>query len=424
MTPKHILALCSFITITCYAQGPRISVAEVTRIETTLAANDMQGRRAGTPGIDKAAAFIAAEFKKAGLQPLQGSSFLQSFQMLRPKLMEQKIEIDDVEKNAKSVIVVTAEKELKVNEKSGYRIEHIKAGANFRQSVQNILAVNEAVVVFIDTAFAKDFLRLNNLKRQLMQGAKNMVFVLGAYQPKEFTIKAEHSFEATPFANVVGVLPGKKAKGQYIIFSGHYDHLGIGKPQNGDSIYNGANDDAAGTTAVISLAHYFAKQKNNNRTLVFAAFTAEEIGGFGSQFFSKQLPPDSVVAMLNIEMIGTESKWGKNSAYITGFEKSNLGQLLQTSLKGTAFTFHPDPYPEQDLFYRSDNATLARLGVPAHTISTSKMDSEPNYHKASDEVQTLNMQNMTEIIKAIALSAKALVAGEATPTRVDKTTLR
>jgi hypothetical protein len=123
-------------------------------------------------------------------------------------------------------------------------------------------------------------------------------------------------------------------------------------------------------------------------------------------------------------MIGTESKWGKNSAYITGFEKSSMGTILQKNLGGSSFTFQPDPYPDQQLFYRSDNASLARLGVPAHTISTSKMDSEPNYHKASDEIETLDLQNMTEIIKAIALSATSIVKGLDTPSRVDTTQLR
>jgi Zn-dependent M28 family amino/carboxypeptidase len=194
--------------------------------------------------------------------------------------------------------------------------------------------------------------------------------------------------------------------------------------ENNDSIYNGANDDAAGTTAMIMLAKYFKKLNDNERTLVFAAFTAEEIGGFGATYFSKQFDPVQVMAMFNIEMIGTESKWGKNSAYITGFEKTNMGEILQNNLKGTDFTFHPDPYPTQQLFYRSDNATLARLGVPAHTISTSKMDSEPNYHKASDEIGTLDMQNMAAIIRAIALSSKGIVSGKETPSRVDVSALR
>ena len=84
------------------------------------------------------------------------------------------------------------------------------------------------------------------------------------------------------------------------------------------------------------------------------------------------------------------------------------------------FSFNADPYPQEQLFYRSDNATLAAIGVPAHTISTSKMDSEPNYHQLSDEVSTLDLDNMTEIIKAIALSSESIINGKDTPTRIAK----
>ena len=128
--------------------------------------------------------------------------------------------------------------------------------------------------------------------------------------------------------------------------------------------------------------------------------------------------------MFNIEMIGTESKWGKNSAYITGYEKTDMGTILQRNLAGTVFQFYPDPYTDQNLFYRSDNATLARLGVPAHTISTSKMDNEPNYHKVSDHFETLDMDNMNEIIKAIALSAQTIISGKDTPSRVNTAQLK
>jgi Zn-dependent M28 family amino/carboxypeptidase len=227
---------------------------------------------------------------------------------------------------------------------------------------------------------------------------------------------------------VVGVLSGKKSNSgkeeEFVIFSGHYDHLGIGRPVNGDSIYNGANDDAAGITAVIMLAKYFKALNKNERTLVFVAFTAEEVGGYGSQYFSRQMEPKKIMAMFNIEMIGTESKWGKNSAYITGYEKTNMGDIMAKDLEGTGFTFYPDPYPQQQLFYRSDNATLARLGVPAHTISTSKMDTEPHYHQLTDHVETLDLQNMTAIIKAIALSAKSIIAGTASPSRVKQDDIR
>jgi Zn-dependent M28 family amino/carboxypeptidase len=150
--------------------------------------------------------------------------------------------------------------------------------------------------------------------------------------------------ERGKLTNVVGILPGKGNAGEDVIFSAHYDHLGVGRPNaKGDSIYNGANDDASGVTAVILLARYFSQYKNNARTLVFAAFTAEEIGEYGSKYFSGQFDPDAVMAMFNIEMIGSPSKWGSNSAFITGYDRTDMGKILGKNLAGSAFTFSPIP---------------------------------------------------------------------------------
>lgn len=411
-----------FLPVIIFAQSAPKS-GEVKRVLTTLASDEMQGRRAGTPGIDKAAAFIANEFQKAGLQTMNGSSYLQEFSMLRPKLKEQKLEIDDVELDPKNLVVITAKKDLKVNEKSGYTTHTLQKNEysdlrKFFNAARAIVSEEKNAVVFVDTALASFFPRLNGFKRQFFSMDHDIIFVLGNPYSTEFTLKAEHEFEETKMANVVGILPGKSKSKELVIFSAHYDHLGIGKPEKGDSIFNGANDNAAGTTAVIMLANHFKKQNNNERTLVFVAFTAEEMGGYGSQYYSKSINPDDAVAMFNMEMIGTESKWGKNSAFITGFDKSNMGEILQKNLEGTAFTFHPDPYPTQQLFYRSDNATLARLGVPAHTISTAKMEDEPHYHKQSDHVETLDVVNMAAVIEAIAKSATSIISGKDTPTRV------
>jgi len=223
-----------------------------------------------------------------------------------------------------------------------------------------------------------------------------------------------------PLFNVVGMIPGKSKAKEIVVFSGHYDHLGILKSQDQDSIANGADDDASGTTAVIALAKYYKALNNNERTLIFVAFTAEEIGGFGAKHFSSLLNPDDVVAMFNIEMIGKESKFGKNTAFITGFDKSDFGKILQKNLEGSQFTFHPDPYPRQNLFYRSDNATLAALGVPAHTISTDQIDTDKFYHTIKDEYSTLDTENILSTIKSIAISATTIVKGIDTPTRIPK----
>lgn len=226
--------------------------------------------------------------------------------------------------------------------------------------------------------------------------------------------------DGKPLFNVVGMIPGKSKAKELVIFSGHYDHLGIVKGNEQDSIANGADDDASGITAMIALAKYYKALNNNQRTLVFVAFTAEELGGFGSKHFSKKLNPDDVVAMFNIEMIGKESKFGKNTAFITGFDKSDFGKILQKNLAGTEFAFHPDPYIRQNLFYRSDNATLAALGVPAHTISTDQIDTDQLYHTVKDEYSTLDTENILATIKAIAKSAISIVKGTDTPTRIPR----
>ena len=403
-----------------------INAKEVERIEKVLAADDMRGRKTFSPEIDKAADFIAEEFKKAGLQTFNNASgFRQDFAMVSPKFVSGSATFDNAPVDFKNVIVITSQPGFLINEKSGYEKVKIEAGKNFQSEAIKYVRSGKNYLVLVDTSYTKNFSRLAGLKRAMFKMDNSVVFVLTTADPKAFTVEARHDITEQKLANVVGILPGKSRKDEYVVFSAHYDHIGVGKPDNnGDSIYNGANDDAAGTTAVIMLAKYFKALANNERTIVFAAFTAEEVGGFGSQYFSRQFDPAKVMAMFNIEMIGTESKWGKNSAFITGYEKTDMGAIMQKNLEGTGFTFYPDPYTEQNLFYRSDNATLARLGVPAHTISTSKMDSEPNYHKVSDHVETLDMENMAMIIKSIALASRSIVAGKDAPTRVKVEDLR
>ncbi len=397
-----------------------INAAEVERIESVLSADDMQGRKAGTPGIDKAATFIASEFRATGLQQLPGViNYRQEFTMLQPRHLFTAAVINGNRVNENDVIVITQRQGVSITDQSGYEKVYIGAKQNLFQEARKYVGSSKNLVIIVDTAHRKNFARLSGFRRPSFRSEVSQAFVLYASDPATYSITSRHNISELKLANVIGMLPGKSKKDEYVIFSAHYDHLGIGKPTaEGDSIYNGANDDAAGTTAVMMLAKYFKALNNNERTLLFVAFTAEESGGFGSQYFSNQLDPAKVMAMFNIEMIGTESNWGKNSAYITGFDKTDMGTILQKNLAATGFTFHPDPYPDQNLFYRSDNATLAALGVPAHTISTAKMDKEKFYHSQDDEIGTLDMNNMAAIIRAIALSSKGIVNGSETPTRV------
>ncbi len=420
-----------FVCLLCFAQNidKIINAVEVERIEKILSADDMHGRKTFTPGIDKAADFIAAEFAKSKLQFFGNSkTYFQEFAMVKAKPISVTGRLDADSLTVNNVTANTTSAEINITSLKDYEVIVVKKDDDFNKTVFPIFDAEKNVLVLVDTFHARRFKSMQRFTGNAkFSSAVSQVFILTAnLNPATLNLSIKNELTEQRLKNVMGVLPGKSKKDEYVVFSGHYDHLGIGKPdKNQDSIFNGANDDAAGTTAVMMLAKYFsALKEKNERTIIFVAFTAEEIGGFGSRYFSKQLNADKVVAMFNIEMIGTESKWGTNSAYITGYEKSDMGKILQSNLTNSKFKFEPDPYPKQNLFYRSDNATLAELGVPAHTISTSKMeeapDNEPNYHKQSDEIGTLDMNNMAEIIKAIALSSKTIVSGKDTPTRVEK----
>ena len=428
---KILLAglLSAFFSLTVVAQSTQtFTEKEVATTLSKLSADEMAGRQAFGSTIHLAAGFIADEFVKYLLQPLPGlTSHLQTFVMINSKPLESsKVTVGTDAVSAQYIISQTAEKKLKITPASGYEVIRLNEGDNAMATFRSIRGKKGNVLVLMHSSHEPFFIRVKQNAAARMKSETSIVFVLTAQSTAEtFDLVLDNEITEVKLSNVAGMIPGKTKPNEYVIFSGHYDHIGIGKPnEKGDSIYNGANDDASGTTAVMMLAKHFATVGQNERTIVFAAFTAEEVGGFGSQYFSKQLDPAKVVAMFNIEMIGTDSKWGTNSAYITGYEKTNMGEILQKNLLGSPFQFHPDPYPEQQLFYRSDNATLARLGVPAHTISTSKMDNEPHYHKASDEVGTLDTKNMTEIIRAIAMSSKSIIAGLDTPNRVDPGQLR
>ena len=234
-----------------------------------------------------------------------------------------------------------------------------------------------------------------------------------------FKFKPRRSNDSIVGSNIIGVLPGTSQKGEYVVISAHYDHLGIRQKEGQlDSIYNGANDNASGVTGVLALAEYFAKKKLNKRTIVFIAFTAEEMGLVGSRYFGKGIDASKFVAGINLEMIGKTPSFGPNTAWLTGFDRSDFGKIVQKNLEGSGYKLYPDPYKQFRLFFRSDNASLARLGVPSHTFSTSPIDTDKDYHQASDEAETLDVWVITQTIRAVARGTESIIDGTDTPTRI------
>lgn len=402
----------------------------VDHLIKSLSSDEMQGRGTFTPGIDKAASFIEKEFKQIGLQPLAGASgYRQSFFKYQLKPISSQVTIDGQAVESDHIAVVgNNSQELSFDQTNSDGWVKLNPEKDFVSQYRSLARSGKKQLVLVDVKFVDAFNRLRGqmgraLDEKDLNPAKSsaMVFVLDKDTiAKDFKVALKSEAVKLPLFNVAGIIPGKSKAKELVIFSGHYDHMGIVKAIEGDSIMNGADDDASGTSAMIALAKYYKKLNNNERTLIFVAFTAEEIGGFGARYFSQQLNPDDVVAMFNIEMIGKDSKFGKNTAFITGYDKSDFGKILQKNLAGTEFTFHPDPYPTQNLFYRSDNATLAALGVPAHTISTDQIDTDKLYHTVKDEYATLDVENILSTIKAIAKSAVSIVKGIDTPTRIEK----
>ena len=408
------------------ANSNNISIESMTKDITFLASDELNGRASFSKDIDKAATYISQRFQEIGLVPMKGENiFKQTFDIINiiPKSLSATINNKAITDNHLSM--ASTIENIQWSTKKDFTTHVVGKDDNMRQVIGSLNQQGGKHLVLINSAHAKLFAGyrsyfargLNKLHLD-HQGAIIMILT-DDITIDSVTVLAKNKITKQKLTNVVGVLPGKKLKNEIVLYSAHYDHLGAAPTGEGDVIYNGADDDASGTTAVINLAQYYAKKGDNARSLMFSAFTAEEIGGFGSRYFSQQLNPDDVVAMINIEMIGKPSKFGAGEMWMTGMERSNLGALLNENLKDKGTEIHQDPYPEQNLFYRSDNATLARLGVPAHSFSSTQLDKDKHYHQVSDDLASLDLSSMHKVIESLSIATQGLVNGNITPTRVD-----
>jgi len=208
--------------------------------------------------------------------------------------------------------------------------------------------------------------------------------------------------------NTLGILRGSDPSLQHaaILFSAHLDHLGIGTPVNEDNIYNGADDDASGTTAVLEIARMLGRGGRPRRTVIFALFGSEEMGELGATYFSQHppLPLKQIAANLEIEMIGRPDPAVKDDTlWLTGWERSNLGP----SLAAHGAQLVADPHPDENFFTRSDNFVLAKKGVVAQTISSYGLHAD--YHQPSDDLAHLNFKHMDGAIESLITPIEWLV---------------
>lgn len=239
----------------------------------------------------------------------------------------------------------------------------------------------------------------------------------GIEKAADFIINDLESFGAEPFFssykdtlsnykptsyNVVGMLEGTDdtLKDKFILIGAHYDHIGLTDPVRGDAIANGANDNASGSTTILEIARYFAENKSNKRSLIFAWFSAEEKGLLGSKHLAERLKKEGLdlYTMLNFEMVGVPLKGKDYFMYITGYEMSNLAQVCNSYSGGKLIGFLPTA-KSYNLFKRSDNYPFAQeFEVPAHTFCTFDFTNFDYYHKPDDELSEMDFGHMVEVI--------------------------
>jgi hypothetical protein len=211
--------------------------------------------------------------------------------------------------------------------------------------------------------------------------------------------------------NLVGLLKGSDPKlaAEVIVVDAHYDHLGIGVPVGGDSIYNGADDDASGTVSVLSVAKALASGPHPKRSILFVLTTGEEEGLLGTNWLLAHfpLPFDSVVANLETEMIGRPDSLagGPGKAWLTGYGRSTMGAMLARAHIAVV----ADPRPSQHFYERSDNIAFAERGIPAHTLSS--FDLHADYHQPSDDLSRIDLAHMTAVINSAVRAVQLLANG-------------
>nr|MBA3242563.1 M28 family peptidase [Acidobacteriota bacterium] len=233
--------------------------------------------------------------------------------------------------------------------------------------------------------------------------------------------------------NVVAVLEGRdsKLKKEYVALGAHYDHVGVGRAVNGDSIYNGADDDGSGTTALLAMAEAFAKGPRPKRSILFIWHMGEEKGLWGSEYFTNYptVPLKAIVAQLNIDMIGRSKKaddanpknkmlTGPDEIYVIGSkmmstELANLSESVNSSYLNLRFNYHYDePNDPERLFYRSDHFNYARKGIPIVFYFDGVHE---DYHQPSDSPDKIDYEKMMKVTRTVFILASEIANALARP---------
>lgn len=289
-------------------------------------------------------------------------------------------------KSNPTVVSTKSESEVSKPIEISYKVKEAEVGDFLKNLSSDEMEGRETGTKGIEKAavFLEDFLRKNNIKPYFTSYRDTLT-----------------NFKPTA-SNIVGVVEGTdpELKKEFVVLSAHYDHIGIEKKQQADVVFNGANDDASGVTAVAEMAKYFSETKSNKRSILIVFFAGEEKGLLGSKSLAGKLKKQNfnLYAQLNIEMIGVPMK-RDYLAYITGFDKTNMAVKVNEYTGKKTIGFLPKE-AEYKLFYRSDNYSFYdAFKKPCQSISTFDFENFDFYHHVSDEFKVMDITHMTSFIQ-------------------------
>lgn len=466
---KVFLVSLVFITSLGMAQKKKVAtgIDEIIRTEeieahlSFLAADEMRGRSAGSPEIEIAANYIRANFKSQGMKTLPGADnyFQRVDQLKMSPATYGKASIGDKEFTLKESLLVLdgdslfwsgdfiyvgygAEEDLKKHDLKGKMVLAL-AGAKDADQLNKVFNASSAKLKNVRDAGAAGLVEILALPQapwptlvNYLSGSSWTIKRPGNVIPHvwlkpadlaSLSLQENQNIKGSltisgkkkvlvPGKNVVGLIEGtdSKLKDQYVIVTAHYDHIGVGKPKEGqDSIFNGARDNAIGATALMQIAKYL-RSNAPKRSVILIALTSEEKGLLGSKWYTENplIPLNKTVLSINCDGVGYNDKsiitsisWGRTSS----------DPLVTKAAKAYGLGVGGDPDPKEGFFERSDQVSFASKGVVAIKLQPglARMDDEIRkyYHRQADEVSSLDFEYLTKFYKTF-VTAVQLLANE------------
>ena len=467
-----LLMLVNVFTLTAQTEKEKVietvSKSDIEGHIYFLADDVLKGRETGSPELKIAASYLANSFRRYGVKPSpKTGTYYQDVKLKRvspPK--EASIEINSQVITDYVFIDAAAmtsdqdaiflnyglEDDYKGKDLKG-KVIIVKAGSSetndtraafgLRRTKQNLAKDNGVAAIiellntddnmwrFIDHNFNAASLSVDLGEDESNSTETAYVWVLDkeGKMAEQFSgtksISTNLSFgenveEAVISQNVIGIVEGTdpKLKNEYIIYSAHYDHVGVGEPdETGDTIYNGARDNAVGTTTVLSMAENLAKYPTK-RSALFILFTGEEKGLLGSSYYVENpvLPLEQMVYCFNSDNAGYNDT---SLISVIGLTRTTAEKNIFSAAETFGLTAIEDPAKEQGLFDRSDNVNFAKKGIPAPTFSLGFTafdgDVTKYYHRPGDEAHTLDYDYLLKFFRAYILAGRNIANDTATP---------